>query len=128
MSLLKWRTIMFDSSWTYTHTLYHCSIQNDITHACYIHMYTIEAKYVYSSIKLYVVLYKQLIKCVKKSGIQLPMTWKWISFINDFGYLVGCAWLFVCVYVILFVWVSVCGRVCICGLCVCVGRGDSCNM
>ena len=71
MSLRKCRTIMFDSSCTYTHTfisLFYI-LQHDITHACYIHIYTIEAKYVYSSIKLYVVLHKQLIKSVKKNQV-----------------------------------------------------------
>ena len=34
---------------TYIISLFY-SLQNDITHACYIHMYTIEAKYIYISI------------------------------------------------------------------------------
>ena len=49
-------------------------LQNDITHACYIHMYTIEAKYIYNNIKLKVVLYKQIIKGLSKSSIQSPLT------------------------------------------------------
>ena len=50
---------------TYIISLFYI-LQHDITHACYIQIYTIEAKYVYSSIKLYVLLHKQLIKRVKK--------------------------------------------------------------
>ena len=50
---------------TYIISLFYI-LQHDITHACYIHMYTIDAKYVYNSIKLYVLLQKQLIKSVKK--------------------------------------------------------------
>ena len=50
---------------TYIISLFYI-LQHDITHACYIHMYIIEAKFVYSSFKLYVLLHKQLIKSVFK--------------------------------------------------------------
>ena len=78
-------------------------LQHDITHAFYIHMYTIEAKYVYSRIKLYVLLHKQLIKSVKKNQVYSCL---WL--INTSFYLsVGA-----CVYVI--------DCVCVCDGCLCV--------